>query len=73
MSDNFLKIQRAYLKELYDHLPQEMEQLLPGKGYLLIQGVWGALRDQARWHNTERRGDHRAERYSHRALCAKCA
>lgn len=29
MSDNFLKIQRAYLKELYDHLPQEMEQLLP--------------------------------------------
>ena len=29
MSDNFLKIQRAYLKELYDHRPQEMEQLLP--------------------------------------------
>ena len=29
MSNSFLKIQRAYLKELYDHLPQEMEQLLP--------------------------------------------
>ena len=29
MGDNFLKIQRAYLKELYDHLPQDMEQLLP--------------------------------------------
>jgi hypothetical protein len=29
MSGNLLKIQRAYLKELYDHLPQEMEQLLP--------------------------------------------
>jgi hypothetical protein len=29
MSDNFLKIQRAYLKELYGRLPQEMEHLLP--------------------------------------------
>jgi hypothetical protein len=29
MNGNLLKIQRAYLKELYDHLPQEMEQLLP--------------------------------------------
>ncbi|UCH08482.1 MAG: DUF3786 domain-containing protein [Deltaproteobacteria bacterium] len=29
MSGNLLKIQRAYLKELYDHLPQEMEQMLP--------------------------------------------
>jgi hypothetical protein len=29
MSSNFLKIQRAYLKELYDHLPQDIEQLLP--------------------------------------------
>ena len=29
MNDNFLKIQRGYLKELYDHLPQDMERLLP--------------------------------------------
>ena len=29
MSSNLLKIQRAYLKELYDNLPQEMEQMLP--------------------------------------------
>ena len=29
MSGNLLKIQRAYLKELYDDLPQDMEQLLP--------------------------------------------
>lgn len=29
MSDNFRKIQLTYLRELYSHLPEDLEQSLP--------------------------------------------